>query len=874
MENTLNSPQKIYLKDYQKPDFHVENISLYFDLNDSQTRVVNKTTYKTLKPNVDLFLDGEELKLVSVKMNDLPIEYSLTEDGLVIKNPPKEFQLEITTELYPDKNTALEGLYLSNGIFCTQCEAQSFRRITYFMDRPDVMTTYEVCIEADHSKYPVLLSNGDRVRSEILQNGRHRVFWKDPHKKPSYLFALVAGDLGIIKDTFKTKSGKNVELEIYAAHGKQELCYFAMEALKKSMRWDEDTYNLEYDLSTYMIVAIDDFNAGAMENKGLNIFNSRLVFANPKTATDIEYHNIESVIAHEYFHNWTGNRVTLRDWFQLSLKEGLTVFRDQEFSADMHDRGVQRIHDVESLRSKQFPEDSGPNSHPVRPSSCFSVDNFFTSTIYEKGAEVIRMMENFVGKKGFAQGMKTYFSRHDGQAVTTEDFAKAIFETNHFDHSQFLLWYEQAGTPHVEIKDNYNSEKKQYELQLNQSCAPTPHQEVKQPFHIPLVFALLNSNGEEISLSKLPTQVIKNTDGKTLINLKNTTESIVFENIHVRPRLSVLRGFSAPIYLNFDQPIEDSLFLIKHDKDLFNKKESLLKIYLTLIKNFLNGQKEIKSELIDALKEILYDQNLKPDFKAALFSLPDYELITNSMGYFAPQEFYQANEWLAVQMATQLKTEFMSYYHKLNKLEESGFKLENAGARSLKNTIIKLLATLKSDEILELLNLQFLNSKNMTDKLAAMALIANTKNKYKDNVLNLFYEEWQNDPLILNKWFAVQAVSSAEITLEQVQKLTKHAKFNIKNPNNVYSLLRNFGENNILIFHKSDLSSYKFFIEKIVEVDSVNPQVAARLCAAFNPILKLKPNTKQPIIDLISQAVTSHKLSKNTYELLSSYKLK
>lgn len=871
MKNVKNTPTKQYLKDYQRPSFEVDNIELYFNILEHKTIVINKATYLKTHKNSDLILNGVDLELKTVKLNNQIIYPEKNSEQLIIKNPPEKFLLEIETETDPSKNTALEGLYLSNGIYCTQCEAESFRRITYFLDRPDVMTKYSVCIEADQAKYPVLLSNGDRIKAETLGNGRHRVYWSDPYKKPSYLFALVAGNLGVITDTFTTKSGKKVSLEIYASPGKQNLCEFAMEALKKSMQWDEEVYGLEYDLSNYMIVAIDDFNAGAMENKGLNIFNSRLVFANPTTATDLEYHNIESVIAHEYFHNWTGNRVTLRDWFQLSLKEGLTVFRDQEFSSDMHDRGVQRIQDVESLRSRQFPEDAGPNAHPVRPDSCYSVDNFFTATIYEKGAEVIRMMENFVGKIGFNQGMRVYFERHDGQAVTTEDFAKAIFETNHFDYQQFLLWYEQAGTPEIEIKENYSHNNKVYTLNLNQNCSPSPNQQHKKPFQIPIIFGLLNSHGEEIHLEQTPSGVLKNSDDKTLINLNANQLTVQFVDMPEKPILSALRGFSAPVNLKFEQPAEELYFLIKNDRDLFNKKEALQKVYLNLMDGFFKGATQLPSNFLNVYESLLESQNLASNLKANLFQLPDSELMTHYFEKFKPLEFYQAEQWLNSQLAKHFEQKMLSEYERLNKFELSGFSHSNAGHRALKNTLLKILNTLKQDDHLDLIYKQYHNATNMTDNLAALTLLADTDNKFSKKALDDFYQKWNSDPLVLNKWFAVQAIASTENTLETIKELVKHPKFNIKNPNNVYSLLRNFGENNHLRFHKPDMSSYQFFLDKIVEIDAANPQVAARLCAAFNPVLKLENSIKDQALNLIKTAVNSSTLSKNTYELLSSY---
>jgi aminopeptidase N len=501
-DSESNAPKRIYLKDYQSPAFSISSALLHFNLNETKTVVTAKLVFKKIK-NEALVLDGENLKLLSIKLNEKPLspsDYILSDENLTITTPPADFTLETQVEVNPEANKSCVGLYLSSGIFATQCEAEGFRNITYFLDRPDVMTSYTVELEADAKKYPVLLSNGDLTNKKDLGNGRHQATWKDPFKKPSYLFALVAGDLGVVQDSFTTKSGKKVKLEVFASHGKQERCHHAMTSLKKSMKWDEDRFGLEYDLNQFMIVSIDDFNMGAMENKGLNIFNSRLVLADPASATDGDFDRIESVVGHEYFHNWTGNRVTCRNWFELSLKEGLTVFRDQEFSSDLNSRAVQRIKDVDGLRSSQFAEDSGPNAHPVRPESCLAVDNFYTPTIYEKGSEVIRMMQTIVGKVGFRRGMDEYFKRHDGQAVTIIDFANAISEPNKVDLTQFKLWYSQAGTPEVEVIENYDATLKEYHLRLKQSCAVTEKQPVKLPFHIPLLVGLLDSKGQNIEI--------------------------------------------------------------------------------------------------------------------------------------------------------------------------------------------------------------------------------------------------------------------------------------------------------------------------------------------------------------------------------------
>lgn len=868
--------EKIYLKDYKAPAFTVESINLDFNLNEDFCRVIAKSQIKrTATGAAELHLNGEELKLVSIKINGMALtadQYRITAEELIIPAVPDVFTLEVETELQPQNNTSLEGLYKSNGIFCTQCEAQGFRKITYFLDRPDVMTSYAVTIEADKKKYPVLLSNGDRVKIEDLGNGRHKAFWRDPHKKPCYLFALVAGDLGVIRDTFTTKSGHKVNLEVYAAHGKQERCWHAMDSLKKSMKWDEDTFGLEYDLNDYMIVAIDDFNAGAMENKGLNIFNSRLVLADSNSATDVDFHSIESVVAHEYFHNWTGNRVTLRDWFQLSLKEGLTVFRDQEFSADMTDRGVQRIEDVDALRAGQFAEDAGPNAHPVRPESCMAVDNFFTMTIYEKGSEVIRMMQTIVGRKGFRKGMDEYFKRYDGQAVTTEDFASAISEPNGKDFAQFRRWYHQSGTPVVTISENFDKDKGEYHLTLEQHCPPTPNQPQKDPFHLPLMMGLLDKSGKELNLNCDKIQV--NSDGKNLIELKDKQESFIFKNLQERPVLSILREFSAPVNLKWHASDDDLYFLMEKDTDSFNRREMAQKIGMGVLHTLIGQARAKKSLNIDsrylkAISAIIRDQNMDPSFKAKMLQLPSHAVLAQEESVLDAEAFHQARTTLRSAIARENRAQLLDIYRKYNGVEPKSRDTKVFGHRSLKNQSLAFLAELHDPEILEIVNKQYWEAQNMTDRMTAMMILADTESPHREKALQNFYEDWKNDSVVINKWFTTQATTSRKQTLEDVKALTKHPAFNITNPNNVYSLLRAFGAN-IVRFHDPNTDAYEFYADKILGVDAKNPQVAARLCAAFNFVQKLDPVMKEKAMKQIKRMVAVESLSKNSRELLQS----
>lgn len=867
--------EKIYLKDYKSPSFTVESVNLDFNLNEDFCRVLAKSQITKTEANAALHLNGLDLKLVSLKINGeslKPEQYQITAEELIIPSTPDCFTLEVETELQPQNNTSLEGLYKSNGIFCTQCEAQGFRKITYFIDRPDVMTTYSVTIEADKTKYPVLLSNGDRIKVEDLGNGRHKAFWRDPHKKPCYLFALVAGDLGVIRDTFTTKSGRTVNLEVYAAHGKQDRCHHAMESLKKSMRWDEEVFGLEYDLNDYMIVAIDDFNAGAMENKGLNIFNSRLVLADSNSATDSDFHSIESVVAHEYFHNWTGNRVTLRDWFQLSLKEGLTVFRDQEFSADMTDRGTQRIEDVDALRAGQFAEDAGPNAHPVRPESCMAVDNFFTMTIYEKGSEVIRMMQTIVGRKGFRKGMDEYFRRHDGQAVTTEDFAAAIAEPNGKDFTQFRRWYHQAGTPVVSVQEKFEASSGEYHLTLEQHCPPTPNQPHKEPFHIPLMMGLLDHNGHELPLNCDKIEV--NSDGKHLIELKDKKETYIFKGLKNRPVLSILREFSAPIHLKWEAASEDLYFLMEKDTDSFNRREMSQKLALGVLRKLIQQARnqeplQVDTRFANALGNIIRDESMDPGFKAKMLQLPSAAILAQEEDILDAEAFHKAKMALRTHIAKENRDHLLAIYHKYHGVDPVSRNTKVFGHRSLKNQALAYLADLQDPEILALVDKQYWNAQNMTDRMTAMMMIADTTTTQREKILAHFHEDWKNDSVVINKWFAAQATTSRAQVLEDVKALTQHPSFNITNPNNVYSLLRAFGAN-LTRFHDPQVNAYEFYADKILEIDAKNPQVAARLCAAFNFVKKLEPTMKAKAMKQIERLVAVETLSKNSRELLQS----
>ena len=858
-----NTPTRIYLTDYKAPDFNIKDIHLYFNLHETQTKVTAKMNFSRSSASVakDLVLaGGEHVKLLSLSINGEtlpPTRYQIEGEILTIKDVPSDFLLHSEVEINPEANKSCEGLYLSGGIFCTQCEAESFRKITYFLDRPDVMTTYTVEIEADEKKYPHLLSNGDSISKKSLGNGRHHALWQDPFKKPSYLFALVAGDMGVIQDTFTTKSGKTVKLEVYAPHGKQERCKHAMVSLQKSMKWDEERFGLEYDLGTYMIVSIDDFNMGAMENKGLNVFNSRLVLADEKSATDTDFEMIESVVGHEYFHNWTGNRVTCRNWFELSLKEGLTVFRDQEFSADLNSRSVQRIKDVDSLRSRQFSEDAGPNAHPVRPESCLAVDNFYTATIYEKGAEVIRMMQTIVGRDGFRKGMDEYFKRHDGQAVTILDFAEAIAAPNKADFSQFKRWYSQAGTPVVAVTENYDQANQTLTLTLAQSSelTVTEKQEKKEklPFHIPLKFGLIDQAGKELSAHN------------QVLHLKETSQTWKFEGITSHPVVSLNRDFSAPVKLKWSRSNADLLHLIKFDTDAFNRRESCSKMLFDettkLITAFQN-KTELKPnpEIIQALGIVLKDEAIDAQFKALILSMPSDSQLAQEQPVLDPAAFFAAKLAIKKAFATTFHTELVSAYKKHH-------ALNSIGDRALKNKILGYGISTESAEWIALADQQYWAAQNMTDKIAALSCLCETHSEVTDKALNDFHATWHTDSVVFNKWLSVQAVSSNEKTFARVQAATTAKGYDATNPNNLYSLHGGFA-GNYLRFHTDKAETYKWFADELLRIDKVNPQVGARLAQAFTFTKKLPAHLKTLAQTQVERMLASETLSKNARELL------
>jgi len=882
-----NGPKRILLKDYRQPDFWIPKTQLTFDLFEERARVRSRLEIErnsaAASKSAPLVLNGEGLKPLSVAVDGRALkagqDYQVTESHLTITGLPDRFALEIETEIEPQKNLACEGLYRSggpHGIFCTQCEAESFRRITYFLDRPDVMSVYTVTINAERAKYPILLSNGNPVKSGALDDGRHFVTWHDPHKKPCYLFALVAGDLSVLEDKFVTRSGREVALRIYARHGLQERCQHAMDSLKWSMKWDEDTYGLEYDLDIFMIVVAEDFNMGAMENKGLNIFNANYILANPQTATDHDYAAVMSVVGHEYFHNWTGNRVTCRDWFQLSLKEGLTVFRDQRFSADMTSEAVNRIDEVIRMRTHQFAEDSGPMAHPVRPQSYISIDNFYTLTVYEKGAEVIRMIETILGRDGFRRGMDLYFARHDGQAVTTDDFVAAMADANGIDLAQFKNWYDQAGTPVIAAKISHNPGKELVTVTLSQRCPPTPGEPVKKPFHIPVAVGLLGPDGEDTPLQlESATHLSPGTGKNTMVlHLREQEQSFIFTGVKEKPVLSLLRGFSAPVRVEYDATDDELAFLIAHDSDAFCRWEAAQTLICRMAKDLVGDQqagRPLRSpdRLINAMASLLKDENADPAFVSFMLALPAEQYLAQFFQVVDVDAIHAAREHMTAALAKAHRAWFEETYHRLIREGTEGFGPLPTGRRSLKNRALEYLVTDGSPADLERALKQRREAKNMTEELGALDALNRIAGEARAAAMNEFYAKWKHEPLVMNKWLAIQALSPLADTLDRVQALGSDPVFDKNNPNKIYSLYAAFCRFNQLRFHDASGSGYRFIADQVLEVDGRNPQVAARLMSGFGPWRTFNGHRQTLIKAELARILNHPGLSNNIIELAS-----
>jgi len=870
-----DSPKAIYLNKYQIPDYLIEAVRLDFLLTEEKTTVTS-VMQMVKQTDAPLVLNGHDLELLSVKLDGKLLDkddYLQDEKSLTLSDLPDKFDLQIVTSIEPQNNTSLEGLYQSSGNFCTQCEAEGFRKITYYLDRPDVMAVFTVRITADKDLYPVMLSNGNRVDQGKLDNNMHWVEWHDPFKKPCYLFALVAGQLRFIEDTYRAMDGRDICLRIYVEPENIDKCDHAMQSLKKSMLWDEQKYGLVYDLDIYMIVAVNDFNMGAMENKGLNVFNSKYVLASPQTATDMDYDGIESVIAHEYFHNWTGNRVTCRDWFQLSLKEGLTVFRDQEFSSDMTSRSVKRIQDVRVLRSHQFAEDAGPMAHPVRPSSYVEINNFYTVTVYNKGAEVVRMYQSLFGEEGFRRGMDLYFCRHDGQAVTTDHFLSAMSDANKYDLTQFKRWYSQAGTPEITVTDEYDAESSVYKLKMKQHCPETADESDKEDFFIPVLVGLLDANGANMQLSSSDYTTDK--QGNTLLVLKENEQEFIFENINEKPTPSLLRGFSAPVKIHYDYSYEALAFLLKNDSDDFNRWEAGQNLLQNTIQSLLDNKIEaskitISTTLVDAIRAILNNAELDKGIVAEILTLPSENYIAELQdGEVDADAIHYCLESLKAGLASELKDDLLTIVKQNSNLSEYSFNNSDVAARSLKNIALSYLAYLRDDEGQALCLQQYHSQHNMTDVMAALSSIVNFSDDIRQPVLDDFYQRWSDDPLVLDKWFSIQARSHAEDTLIKMQELLEHEAFSIKNPNKVRSLLGSFAAGNPYYFHDKTGAGYSLIADRILELDTLNPQVAARLLQSFSR-WKRYDTERQGLMKAQLERILAHKgLSSDCYEIAS-----
>ena len=873
-------PQPTLLAEYRPPDFVIDHAELDFTLGDDETRVAAKLKVRRNPaagtPQAPLRLDGEELTLVSIAIDGAalpPGRYTIEPDGdLTILNPPDAFTLETVVAIKPQLNTALSGLYTSGGNFCTQCEAEGFRRITWYLDRPDVSAQFRVRITADKARYPVLLSNGNPEAHGALPDGRHFAVWVDPHPKPSYLFALVAGDLVALKDEFATMSGRHVALAIWVRRGDEDKCGHAMASLKASMRWDEETYGLEYDLDVFNIVAVSDFNMGAMENKGLNVFNTRYVLAKPDTATDGDYENIESVIAHEYFHNWTGDRVTCRDWFQLSLKEGLTVFRDQQFSADMGSAAVCRIGDVRSLRSSQFPEDAGPLAHPVQPQSYLRIDNFYTATVYNKGAELIRMMHTLLGRERFRRGMDIYISRHDNSAATIPDFVAAMAEAGGIDLTAFARWYHQAGTPEITVEDRYDPDTKVFELTVSQKTPSTPGQPEKQPVPIPLAMGLIGPNGDELP-TRLDGEAAPQVGTRVLVP-DQPRQTFRFVDVPAPPVPSLLRGFSAPVKLS-GVALDRLKFLAIHDTDPVARwdagQRASMAVLLERVALWRKGGKlpPLDTDLVAAMRNTLADAARDPAYAAEALSLPSEATLAEEMAVVDVDAIHAVREDARAALAAAMATALGETYRNLTDPGPYQTDGESIGKRALRNQCLAYIAAGNPEGGARLAKAQFDAQQNMTDVLAALSVLADIDSTERNAALVAFYQRWQDDPLVVDKWFSIQARSSLPGTIDAVKALTRHSAFTRSNPNRLRALVGVFSQANPLHFHDASGAGYAFLADEVLTLDPDNPQVAARMVQALGNWRRFD-SARQALMKAQLQRIHDRPgLSTNTFEMVS-----
>jgi len=872
---TIDTGKVYRLEDYRASDYRIDRTTLAFRLDPDQTRVtatLDIARRDEAALDAPLVLDGDGLKLISVSLDGTqlsPDRYQASPDELKLEGLPKgAFTLTVETELAPAANGALMGLYLSNGVYCTQCEAEGFRRITYFLDRPDVMSVYTVRVEALRAAAPILLSNGNPVESGDLGDGWHYAVWHDPHPKPSYLFALVAGDLGLLSDRFTTRSGRDVALGIYVERGKEARTPYAMDALKRSMIWDEEVFGCEYDLDVFNIVAVSDFNMGAMENKGLNIFNDKYVLADEETATDADFSNIEAIIAHEYFHNWTGNRITCRDWFQLCLKEGLTVFRDHEFSADMRSRPVKRIAEVRILKALQFPEDQGPLAHPVRPRRYREINNFYTATVYEKGSEVVRMIRTILGADVFRKGMDLYFERHDGDAATIEDFLKVFEDVSGRDLSQFALWYHQAGTPHVSVSAAFDEARGELTLDIEQSVPPTPLESRKRVMYIPIAFGLVGANGADIEAAAVEGAVVEN----GVIHLKKRKHSVRFSGLSERPAISLNRGFSAPVTLSCEQSIDDRLFLARHDSDEVARWQALnglLTDHLIKASKSQQARSNIAPRLAEVLGDIAGDDTLEPAYRALALTLPGEADIAREIGSdIDPNAIHIARNALIDTIAAANRESFQALYARFEESDSFSPDAESAGRRALRNVLLDYVSAAGAtpDRAAD----QYRNATNMTERAAALAVLAHrfARTQAATAALADFENRYGNDPLVLDKWFQIQATTPGEGALSRVSELMNHKGFSIGNPNRVRSLVGTFASGNQTGFHRADGAGYALVADAILDVEKRNPQLAARLATAFRSWRSLETGRQALARKELERIAATHNLSTDLKDIV------
>jgi aminopeptidase N len=876
-------PRAIHLKDYQAPDYLIDETHLTFELFEDHSLVHAQLVMRRnpergpgLPP---LRLDGQQLELLALSLNDRPLqpsEYQLDDRYLTVQPDDEHFVIDSSVRIHPESNTALEGLYKSGSMFCTQCEAEGFRKITFYLDRPDVMSSFTTTVSAEQQRYPVLLSNGNPVASGREEGGRHWATWQDPFRKPAYLFALVAGDLWCVEDSFTTMHQRQVALRIYVEPENVDKVQHAMDSLKRSMRWDEEVYGREYDLDIFMIVAVNDFNMGAMENKGLNIFNSSCVLARAETATDAAHQRVEAVVAHEYFHNWSGNRVTCRDWFQLSLKEGFTVFRDSQFSADMNSATVRRIEDVAFLRTHQFAEDGGPMAHPVRPDSFIEISNFYTLTIYEKGSEVLRMIHTLLGAETFRKGSDLYFSRHDGQAVTCDDFVRAMEDASAVDLTQFKRWYSQAGTPRLEVSASHDAQAQTYTLTCRQSCPPTPGQSEKLPFVIPLELGLLDAQGRALPL-RLQGEA-QAAGSNRVLAITGAEQTFTFVDIAEPPLPSLLRGFSAPVKLHFPYSRDQLMYLMQHDSDGFNRWEAgqqlAVQVLQELIGQYQRGEALVLDErLVSALRSLLTNEQLDPAMLAEMLSLPGEAYLTEMSEVADVDAIHAAREFARQRLAAELFEPLWQRYQDARVISRQTPYVAQAAdfaRRALQNIALSYLMLSEQPRVLAACMEQFEACDNMTEQLAALAVLVNSPfETEKADALARFAQHFKDNPLVMDQWFSVQAASGLPGGLERVQGLMQHPAFNLKNPNKVRALIGAFAGQNLMNFHRADGAGYRFLADLIIQLNAFNPQIAARQLAPLTRWRKYDSSRQQLMRSELERVLAGGELSSDVYEVVS-----